>query len=265
MIETNFHTHTFRCRHAKGNDEDYVLCAIEKGIKVLGFSDHEEITDKRFYDFNHDDLLDDYTFDYIDSISKLKEKYKDKIEIHIGLESTYFEGKEEHFFSLAKSGIEYLILGQHDLKDENGQRYYMFSKPFDDSGLDKYANQVISGMRTGLYSYLAHPDLFMCPIEQITNKTIDTVYKICDAAKTYNIPLEINLAGYLRKEKYKYPCEEFFKIASELKNEVIIGFDAHYPEWFFDAPLNLGEEFIKKLNLKQVKTIDFTKLKRNLL
>ena len=36
----NYHTHTYRCGHARGKDEDYALAAIEAGYKVLGFSDH---------------------------------------------------------------------------------------------------------------------------------------------------------------------------------------------------------------------------------
>ena len=39
-IKTNFHTHTTRCLHASGSDEEYVLKAIELGYKTLGFSDH---------------------------------------------------------------------------------------------------------------------------------------------------------------------------------------------------------------------------------
>ncbi len=40
MIKTNWHTHTKRCGHAIGEDEDYVIAAIEGGFKTLGFSDH---------------------------------------------------------------------------------------------------------------------------------------------------------------------------------------------------------------------------------
>lgn len=39
-FKTNYHTHTFRCHHASGSDEEYVLEAIANGYKVLGFSDH---------------------------------------------------------------------------------------------------------------------------------------------------------------------------------------------------------------------------------
>ena len=36
----NYHTHTQRCRHATGTARDYVLAAIEGGLKELGFSDN---------------------------------------------------------------------------------------------------------------------------------------------------------------------------------------------------------------------------------
>ena len=36
----NYHTHTTRCHHASGSEEDYVLRAIENGLEIFGFSDH---------------------------------------------------------------------------------------------------------------------------------------------------------------------------------------------------------------------------------
>lgn len=32
-MKTNYHTHTTRCHHATGSDEDYVLSAIKGAIK----------------------------------------------------------------------------------------------------------------------------------------------------------------------------------------------------------------------------------------
>ena len=39
-MKANFHTHTTRCGHASGTDEDYVRAALAQGFGVLGFSDH---------------------------------------------------------------------------------------------------------------------------------------------------------------------------------------------------------------------------------
>ena len=36
----NYHTHTARCKHAEGEDREYVEAAIRAGIKTLGFADH---------------------------------------------------------------------------------------------------------------------------------------------------------------------------------------------------------------------------------
>ena len=40
MMKANYHTHTARCGHAEGTDEEYVLAAIERGFDEMGFSDH---------------------------------------------------------------------------------------------------------------------------------------------------------------------------------------------------------------------------------
>ena len=39
-MKYNYHTHTKRCGHAFGEDEEYVLEAINQGYEVLGFSEH---------------------------------------------------------------------------------------------------------------------------------------------------------------------------------------------------------------------------------
>ena len=37
---SNLHTHTSRCNHAVGTEQEYVENAISMGMKILGFSDH---------------------------------------------------------------------------------------------------------------------------------------------------------------------------------------------------------------------------------
>ena len=41
----DYHTHTFRCKHAQGDVEDYAKYAVEYGIDVLGVSDHTALPD----------------------------------------------------------------------------------------------------------------------------------------------------------------------------------------------------------------------------
>ena len=39
-MRANYHTHTYRCNHASGTEEEYIQCALDGNIEVLGFSDH---------------------------------------------------------------------------------------------------------------------------------------------------------------------------------------------------------------------------------
>ena len=64
-IKHNYHTHTARCGHAIGDDEQYIIKAIEAGYQTIGFSDHLMIPD-----LNRND-------NYFDDIYLLKEKYKE--------------------------------------------------------------------------------------------------------------------------------------------------------------------------------------------
>ena len=43
-MRTNYHTHTTRCHHATGSDEEFVLSAIKGGYQELGFSDHTPVS-----------------------------------------------------------------------------------------------------------------------------------------------------------------------------------------------------------------------------
>ena len=88
-MRTNYHTHTTRCLHATGSDEEFVLSAIKGGYQELGFSDH---TPWKY----HTNYISDIRMtpeelpDYVESLRSLQEKYKDRISLKIVLECEYF-------------------------------------------------------------------------------------------------------------------------------------------------------------------------------
>ena len=87
-LDFNYHTHTYRCGHAVGEDEQYVINAIKLGIKKLGFSDHVMLPSG----FDQPGIRGSFAQleDYLHSIRALKEKYKDQIEIFVGFEAEYY-------------------------------------------------------------------------------------------------------------------------------------------------------------------------------
>ena len=262
MRKTNYHTHTKRCMHAIGTDEEYVLAAIQGGYEELGFSDHTP------WHYNSNFIatmrMRESQFDeYYKSISSLKEKYKDQISIKIGLECEYFPGYMDWLKKLITDyKLDYIILGHHHyLSDE--LRIYFGQVCNEDEYLEKYVDLAIEAMETGLYSYMAHPDLFMRGRSVFDDFAKEQSYRLCRAAKRLNMPLEYNLAGAEFSEKThreEYPHHEFWKIAADVKNTAIIGVDAHDPEKLtIDEYRNEGLKRLENLGIEVIDTISFEK------
>ncbi len=258
-LKANYHTHTVRCRHAKGLDEEYVISAVNVGMKTLGFSDHEEITRDNIYPNN---IGKDTTEDYFSSLKSLREKYKDKIELRFGLEVCYRDGIEEHLKKLLPYGLEYAILGQHNCILPNGELSYVLAQPFDSSVREKYVELLLKGIETELFSYVAHPELFLCATSEIDREIMQIFEKICTTAKVHNTPLELNLAGRNRPTKYTYPSPEFFKVVGQTSCSVVVGLDAHTPETIEYYEDDYAYELIDKYGLKVTDKISFDRLNK---
>lgn len=225
-MTANYHTHTYRCGHASGADErEYIERAIEAGIAELGFADHAPMPFDNGYRSGIRMSLDE-TEDYVSTLLALREEYKNDIKIHIGFEAEYYPEVFERFISfISDYPIEYLILGQHYGGNEYEGLGYFGSATGSEEMLKAYVEQVIAGLSTGKFSYLAHPDL----INFVGDREIyeREMTRLVSFTKENNIPLEINLLGIATNRHY--PNEEFWKIASKHGSRAIIGTDAHSP------------------------------------
>lgn len=255
MLIANYHTHTFRCGHAKGSDEEYIQAGISLGLKTLGFSDHEE-----FNNYGNDNVekKNSITKEYIHSINLLKRKYKEKIDIKLGLEVTYFPFKEERMKYLKKEGITYFILGQHDILDDDGKERYFQFFVLNEKLITRYFNSLITAIKTGHFMYVAHPDLIFANVhnKEISDFMLAESRRFCEEAKKYNIPLELNNNGLTWDVKFKYPNEMFWKIVGEVGNPVVIGLDSHDPIALKETDLSFIDNLINKYKLNVVNTLE---------
>lgn len=194
---TNYHTHTTRCCHAEGTEEEYILTALRCGFKVLGFSDHTPWAYATPGFVSRIRMLPSQLDDYVLTLRRLREKYADKLHIRIGLEAEYFPAylgwlREE----MERLDIEYLILGCHyDTTDEQDARASRFGGSTSTAHGRRYAEQVVEALETGLYRYLAHPDLFLNRVTAFDADAEKACRDICAAAARLDIPLEYNMAG----------------------------------------------------------------------
>lgn len=256
---TNYHSHTVRCMHAYGTEEEYVLQAIRSGFEALGFAEHTAWPYRSDFVANmrmHISQLEDYIF----TIRRLKEKYRDQIRIFVGLECEAFP----EFYpwlteTRQKYALDYLILGNHyDTTDEFGGAYFGRCKTH--KCIERYVETTIAGMESGLFAYLAHPDIFLHRYPRFDTCAEQACRRVCEAAIRLNMPIEYNLLGHLRNPEARaqgfvgYCSREFWKIASEYHNQCIIGVDAHSPEQLDCA--DLFRETHRKLERSGFEVID---------
>lgn len=235
----NYHTHTKRCKHATGEDREYVEAAIEAGIEILGFSDHCPWVYPKPYESGI--RMDSGELEsYVHSLSQLRQEYADDIKIFIGLEAEYIpELMDAQDRFLAEYPLDYMILGQHFLGAEQGSVYA--GMPMDDADyLERYVDAVIEGMDSGRYLYLAHPDLvnytgdseiYALHMRRLLSYLLDNGY-----------PFEINMLGAWQGRNY--PDPRFLQLAGEMGNECLIGVDAHDPQQLCSVQ---GEQICEKL------------------
>jgi len=236
----NYHSHTYRCGHADiCSDEKYIMEAIRCGYQKYGITDHVPVHPIYFCDGNVR-MHDKDRKEYIESIKFLKKKYKKDILVFSGYEAEYDEKIEKYLCEL-RDECDYMNLGQHyvlDKKIRSTPEYPI-----------EYAKKVCRAIESGIFDIVVHPDIFM--IFRFKMKTDDDKKKflenalvasrmICEKAKEYSIPLEINLGTtkFIPKEKRnskvleenaKYPTKLFWDIASSVGNDVLVGIDAHSP------------------------------------
>ncbi|MEM7017495.1 MAG: histidinol-phosphatase [Pseudomonadota bacterium] len=229
----NFHTHTFRCKHAQGDVDDYCQVASELGMKTLGFSDHSAMPDDRWVQVRMEYAeLDDYTA----AIDKARVDYPE-LKILKGMECEYVPKFKAWYEDelIGERQFEYLVGAAHFFLE--GKQWHGSHKNADTpERLRAFAQYNVEMMETGLFDFIAHPDLFGNCYAEWDENTEACTKDILAAAAEYNVGLEINALG-LRKQAYKkennpfplYPWKPFWELASEYEVKVIVNSDAHRP------------------------------------
>ena len=252
----NYHTHTPRCNHAWGSEAEYAECALKAGLQILGFSDHSPYVFPGTY-YSHFRMRPELLEDYVNTVLALREQYRGKLEIPLGLELEYYPGLLPQLLPLLKDQpLDYLILGQHCLGNEVND-HYSGRATADKRHLERYCDQTIDAMHSGLFTYFAHPDLLNY-VGGDDKFYRSQVRRICAEAKQCGIPLEINLLGML--EHKHYPNDRFWEVAAEENCDVILGRDAHEPQQLLLEEFEQrGLDIVRRYSLNLLPTVKLRK------
>ncbi|MBF0422877.1 MAG: histidinol-phosphatase [Magnetococcales bacterium] len=235
----NLHTHTWRCHHAQGDVDAYCQKARERNLHLLGFSDHTPLPDGRWASIRMDmSHLEAYDL----AIETARHQYA-PLHILKGMECE-FVPEFVNFYRetlLDERKFDYLVGGVH-LFDCDGQWLYTSGGVQDAKTLRVYTDFFIAAMDSGLFRFMAHPDLFAGSWLHWDAQTQSCMRALLDAARSLEIPLEINANG-LRQwpiqdgacRRQPYPWLPFWEMAAEFQIQVVVNADAHHPDEIHDG------------------------------
>jgi histidinol-phosphatase (PHP family) len=228
-IKTDYHLHTWRCKHATGEMEFYVEQAILLNLEEIAFTDHIPLPDE--FDIEH--RMDRTQLDdYIHSIENLKKSYPE-IKIKSGIEADYYEGYEKYTEDiLSQYPFDIVLMAVHFIKhwsDGNWVFGYQFPGKSITEIYQDYLNTVIRGIRTGLFDVVAHIDLVKkagAPlIDHIPNEFRNVLREI----KNADMAIELNTSGRRKSIGEFFPSPELWVMIFEERVPFTVGSDAHSP------------------------------------
>ena len=247
MQYCDYHTHTTFSDGAS-TMEEMVLSAIEKGMPVIGFSDH---SDSPYQDYCMRQA--DYPA-YLAELTRMQEKYGDRITILKGIEL------DSHSDPAIVNELDYFLCSVHELVFED--RFYGIDHAADlqmacinnELGGDKlafakaYFDELTAHVQRNKPTIVGHFDVltkFNLMDEQdpayqrIALDALEKIVKVCPV-------LEINTGAISRKKRdIPYPADFILSALREIGGKVILGADTHAADTI-DCAFPMAVDIAKK-------------------
>ncbi len=236
MISSEFsdcHMHTSFSGDSDTPPEEMIKRAIGLGLKHICITDHED------HEYVYDGV--EFTFDikeYFCVLENLREKYKDQIDIGIGVEIGLEPQWGDYYDQYVRSqAFDFVIGSVHLIGGEDPYDRAMFKNQRDE---DAYRQTFIETLKdiqvTHEFDVLGHMDYVVrygTHREQAYSykKFADEIDEILKFLIDHGKGLELNTAGFKYGLPFAHPLPEILKRYRELGGEILtIGADAHKPE-----------------------------------
>ncbi len=231
----DYHVHTFRCGHAGGASRDFVLRAIDLGLSEIGFTDHIPLyflpADRRDPKLA---MREDQFDDYVREVDALREEFRGRIEVRLGLEADYAEGHEEELRQWLGRAPWDLVLGSVH-RVGNGWIDDPDSSParFEAEGIvtlySEYYRLLTKAARTGLFDVLTHFDLPKKFGHRPDPPVREAERLAIHAAAEAGVAVEISSAGLRKPVAEAYPEARLLEEIVAAGIPVTFSSDAHAP------------------------------------
>jgi histidinol-phosphatase (PHP family) len=244
----DYHVHTHRCGHAGGNSRDFVLKAIDRGLAEIAFTDHiplyflpEERRDPRLA------MREDQFEDYLAEVLALREEFRGRIAVRLGLEADYAEGHEETLAAWLSRAPWDLVLGSvhfvaGDWIDAPGS-----AARFEEEGTerlyDEYYRLLVKAARSRQFDVLTHFDLPKKFGHRPAVRREAAEAGAISAALEGGCAVEISSAGLRKPVGEAYPEDRLLRQIVAAGIPVTFSSDAHAPAevgWGYEETVKLA-------------------------
>ena len=232
MIRSNYHAHTNFC-DGNNTPEEMVLAAIGKGFTQLGFSGHS------FLSCDPCGMSLDGTREYTREVKTLKEKYKDRLEIFLGIEQDYYSETSTVGYDFVIGSVHYVKKnGVYLSVDEDrgkviasvekyyGGDWYRFTEDYFELVADvvRKTNCDIIGHFDLVTKYNKNGDLFDESIGRYKEAALCAMKALLQEKRIFEINTGAMSRGY---RDTPYPAEWILKAICDAGGKIVISSDAH--------------------------------------
>ncbi len=267
-MKADYHVHTEFSDDSTYPMEEVVLDAINLKLDEICFTDHvdygikvdQDVPNKILYRGNEPFTNVDYP-KYYDSYLKLKEKYKDKIALKLGLEfgmQIHTIDKYEKLFK--RYPFDFIILSVHEVEDKEFWTQDFQKGKTQKEYNERYYEEILNLVKNyHNYSVLGHLDLItrydengIYPFEKV-KPIINEILKI---VINDNKGIELNTSSHRYYLKDLTPSLDILKLYKKLGGQIItIGSDSHKKE-HLGAYIDESKEILKELGYKEFCTYE---------
>ena len=241
----DYHIHTARCGHARGEMAAYVERAIAAGLPEMGFSDHIFLY---WLESDHRDpelaMTEDQFEAYVEDVLRLRHAYPE-ITIRLAVEADFIPDHEATLKDILDRYPWDYVLGSVHFIGAWGMDDSRYVEGYDawdiDDLYEHYFELVPRAAESGHFDTMAHLDLVKKFGHRARKELADLYERVARRLAASGVAIEVNTAGLYKPVGELYPHLDLLTACRKAGVPATLGSDAHAPEEVArDFPLALS-------------------------
>jgi histidinol-phosphatase (PHP family) len=247
----------------QANAERYLTVAEERGIDILGVSEHIHRFRQSLDVWQHPWWLRN-AVDDLDAYCE----FVRTTPLKLGIEADFVPGREDRMANLLDArDWDYVLGSVHFLRDEavDMDEWDVWTSGDPEKVWARYFETLGEAARSGMYDILAHPDLVKVWGRERPRPGGDLrrfYDRAMDGIADSDVAIEVSTAGLRKPVGEIYPAREFLEMCLEAGRPVALSSDAHVPDQLGHR-YEEAVELLRSLGVTEI--ADFSGRKRSII